>query len=250
MANKAGTALRYQVIYRALKEDISTGKYPVGSAFPTENEIAQRFHASRTTVRSALRLLHEGGYITSRQGSGSTVIADSSNLSPQIARYTDITDVDFTFSCDLPWNESGSESVVDSVFADDTVARELEIPVGTHVYRLQWRKSVNGVPFNFLTHYFRTDMFPDLPDKLPSRITSIYRIAEAEYGLTFLEAKEVVLPTCANFIQASFLNVREGTPLLKLCRTAQCQKGPMEYSETVLNPDLIRITFTIGEREE
>lgn len=246
--NAARVSLRYQYIYEALRSDILSGAYRSGDPFPTEYEIMARFDASRTTVRSALRLLHEEGLIISRRGSGTTVTLAEADGVDRRARFTDIQDVDFNFSCDMPWEETASEPIIDRILASPTVARELEIHEGTEVYRIQWRLAINGAPYNYLTHYVRTDLFPDLETHIQGKMTSFYRMAEAGYGLIFTEAREDVVPICANFIQASFLNVAEGTPLLKLSRTARCQKGVLEYSETVLNPQLIQITFAIGRR--
>ena len=87
---------RYQQIFDALKHDIISGAYPAGSALPTEAEIMSRFQASRTTVRNALKLLHEEGMIEYRRGAGTTVCTQEM-ISSHIAcsRGTDVSDVDF-----------------------------------------------------------------------------------------------------------------------------------------------------------
>ncbi|MBV9564197.1 MAG: GntR family transcriptional regulator, partial [Bradyrhizobium sp.] len=44
---------RYRAIAEQLLADIARGRYPVGSALPTEIELCRRFDASRHTVREA-----------------------------------------------------------------------------------------------------------------------------------------------------------------------------------------------------
>jgi DNA-binding GntR family transcriptional regulator len=64
----------YMQVVRALKDEIVSGIYPVGSQLPTEEELCGRFSVSRYTVREALRRLREDSLVSSRQGAGTTVV--------------------------------------------------------------------------------------------------------------------------------------------------------------------------------
>lgn len=64
----------YRQVVKVLKQEIMTGVYPLDTQLPTETELQERFGVSRHTVREALRQLKEAGLVTSRQGSGTTVI--------------------------------------------------------------------------------------------------------------------------------------------------------------------------------
>jgi GntR family transcriptional regulator len=68
---------RYREIARQIAADIAAGRYPVGSLLPTEAEFSQRMEAGRHTVREALRMLSQDGWIVRRAGSGSTVVSNS-----------------------------------------------------------------------------------------------------------------------------------------------------------------------------
>src|ERR1700748_2794545 len=65
----------YLQVVRALKDEIVSGVYPVGSQLPTEEELRKRFSVSRYTVREALRRLREDNLVSSRQGAGTTVVS-------------------------------------------------------------------------------------------------------------------------------------------------------------------------------
>lgn len=243
-------APRYVEIYNALRTNILAGVYPPGSQFPTEYAVMSQYGASRTTVRNALRLLQEDGMIVSKRGSGTTV-APLNDVNPfGYSRLTEVQDVNFCFTTSSPWEETASPAVLDTVLAPANVAGELEIPTGTEVYRVQWILSVNDAPYNYLTHYLRMDVTPNLDLHLQTGLhsNSLYRLISETYGLEFIEAREDLLPICASFIEARFLEVPEGTPLIRLCQTAHCQKGPMEYCESVLNPNLMKISFSLGRR--
>ncbi|MBQ2819168.1 MAG: GntR family transcriptional regulator [Clostridia bacterium] len=61
-----------QKIYDTLREEILDGKYPTGSAF-TEEEMAQRFEASRSPVRTAFRYLKDDGLLQLIPNKGAVV---------------------------------------------------------------------------------------------------------------------------------------------------------------------------------
>lgn len=66
---------RYQEIVNLLLDEISGGRYPVGSLLPSEMQLCERFKVSRFTVRAALAALTDKGLVTRRPGAGSVVVA-------------------------------------------------------------------------------------------------------------------------------------------------------------------------------
>lgn len=72
-------------IREQLIADILAGLFPPGGRFPTEQETAERFNASRVTVRSAYGALEEAGIIIRRKRSGTTV-AETFNTAGEVIR--------------------------------------------------------------------------------------------------------------------------------------------------------------------
>ena len=73
MANIQPNDRLYQDLARALIEEISSGRYPVGSRLPAERELAARFEVSRPTVREAIIALEVQNLVEVRIGSGAYV---------------------------------------------------------------------------------------------------------------------------------------------------------------------------------
>ena len=71
-----GTTLSDRVIAR-LRQQITSGAWPVGSRIPTEPELVAQLGVARNTVREAVRALAHNGLLDIRQGSGTWVIATS-----------------------------------------------------------------------------------------------------------------------------------------------------------------------------
>jgi GntR family transcriptional regulator of arabinose operon len=66
---------KYQRIYLELREALAVGTYSPGDKLPGENDLADRFGASRPTIRRALAQLESEGFVDRRMGSG-TVVAN------------------------------------------------------------------------------------------------------------------------------------------------------------------------------
>lgn len=107
----------YQKIYDDLKTAVLTGHYSPGDRIPSENELADRYHASRGTVRKALRILEGEGILKPQQGSGYLV------LSPEYTRFS------LQFS-DNPAGSSVKYLSIDVIPADMELEKRLDIDPG------------------------------------------------------------------------------------------------------------------------
>ncbi|MBM7570844.1 trehalose operon repressor [Aquibacillus albus] len=65
---------KYLSIYKKIEEKIKTGELAPESLLPSENELAEMYETSRETIRKALNLLSQNGFIQKVRGKGSVVI--------------------------------------------------------------------------------------------------------------------------------------------------------------------------------
>ncbi|MET8783207.1 MULTISPECIES: FadR/GntR family transcriptional regulator [unclassified Streptomyces] len=82
------SALAEQVI-AALRNQITSGEWPVGSRIPTEPELVEQLGVARNTVREAVRALAHNGLLDIRQGSGTYVVATSELAGVMHRRFAD-----------------------------------------------------------------------------------------------------------------------------------------------------------------
>ncbi|WP_309086977.1 trehalose operon repressor [Domibacillus sp.] len=68
---------KYKYIYEELVEKIKTGVFQPGELIPSENELAASYETSRETIRKALTLLSQNGFIQKLRGKGSVVLDTS-----------------------------------------------------------------------------------------------------------------------------------------------------------------------------
>lgn len=72
-----------------LRNQITSGEWPVGSRIPTESELVERLGVARNTVREAVRALAHNGLLDIRQGSGTYVVATSELAGVMQRRFAD-----------------------------------------------------------------------------------------------------------------------------------------------------------------
>lgn len=82
------SALSDQVITE-LRNQITSGEWPVGSRIPTEPELVEQLGVARNTVREAVRALAHNGLLDIRQGSGTYVVATSELAGVMHRRFAD-----------------------------------------------------------------------------------------------------------------------------------------------------------------
>lgn len=85
---------KYLVIYHDLLSDIQTEKYKAGAILPSNQQLVLRYGVSRETVRKAMQLLADEGYIQTIRGKGSLVLNTERLLFPlsTIKSYREIVD--------------------------------------------------------------------------------------------------------------------------------------------------------------
>ena len=66
--------IKYLGIYNDIKSSIEDGKIKAGEKLPSENELMEKYQVSRDTIRKALDLLEEDGYIHKIKGKGSYIL--------------------------------------------------------------------------------------------------------------------------------------------------------------------------------
>ena len=157
LSRGAGVAL-WRQISETLEQEIRDGVHPAGTRLPTEAELSERFGVNRHTVRRAMAELEERGLVDVTQGRGTFVHLGA--IAYLIGRRTRFHENMRRENRDarLELLESATEP------APATIARELEIPTGTYVIRLDTRSHADGLPLSLASHYFPAVRFPGLVD--------------------------------------------------------------------------------------
>ena len=117
----SGTGLVDRV-YREVLGSIMAGEFNEGDKLPTELALAERFAASRPTIREALSRLRADGIISTRQGSGTFVTRRPDPDLPRFTPLETISDVQRCFDFRIVV-ESGAAALAATMASEADLAR-------------------------------------------------------------------------------------------------------------------------------
>jgi GntR family transcriptional regulator len=206
----------YVQVESALREEIVRGVYPVGSLLPTEDKLCERFSVSRHTVREALRLLREGGLVSSRRGAGTVVI-------PPVSSGSDIHQV--MSINDLVAFATGTRFAIDSVSMvtiDKELAQRTGLADGEQWLEVRGFRCTEerAVPVCWTEYYIHRD-FAAVGRIVQRHTGPVFPLIEDMFGLSVVKVHQQISATLTPPKLAVGLEVAEGSAALEVRRTYQ-----------------------------
>ena len=208
-----GNTPKYRLVARQLTEDITGGRYPVGTMLPGEAELCEMYQISRFTVREALRSLSERGLVDRRRGSGTRVVAANPNgafvyrlgTTAEMLKYPEETRRENLFK--------------GLIHADPDLASKLDCPIGKSWYRISGirRSDTSDVPISWSDIYVLPE-FVDVLDGDDTGRTPVYEQIEQATGTSVIDAEIRLFASSIDGKLASLLKVAVATPALSILR--------------------------------
>jgi len=175
----------FSQIYTDYTQRIETGLLKTGIKLPSENEIAEEYATSRETVRKALHLLSQNGYIHKIRGKGSYVL--------------DINRMEFPISGLVSFKElserlgrSARTLVHETVRipCPQNVARQLQITEQEEVWKVVRAREIEEEKVILDKDYFLASVIPALTAEIAA--DSIYAYLEGDCSLKIAYAKKEI----------------------------------------------------------
>jgi GntR family transcriptional regulator len=85
----AGKIPIYLQIYSFLRKAIEDNQYKIGELLPPEPELEKKYNVSRITIRKAMNLLANDGYVFIKQGFGTIVAFPSMQKPSYVTSFTE-----------------------------------------------------------------------------------------------------------------------------------------------------------------
>ena len=212
--------LLYLQVAQALKEEILSGVYLVGSRLPTEGNLRERFGVSRHTIREALRLLRDDGLVASRQGAG-TVVVPARSTAEGAHHVMSINDL-------VAW-ASGTRFEIESVqnvVVSHQLAARTGLPEGEEWLEVAgFRYSEEQESSICWTEYYIYRGFAAVSRLLRNYNGPIFPLIEDMFGQRIDEVHQQVSATLATAEFAAKLGVDEGSAALEVRRTYTASDG-------------------------
>lgn len=220
---------RFRAIFEILRDEIRSGKLPVGTRLATEQELCLRFASSRHTVREALRLLQEQGYVNRRQGAGTTIVSreptdgffNSISSLEQLVQYASMTELEILS--------------IETLLIDETLASLLRGAAGDAWTRIAAMRRAPGEdgPICY-SEIFLPVEFAAVASEVGRRRTAVYAILEEMFDIRIAEVSQSLEAAAADANEASRLGIAAGDPVLHIMRHYTDQEGrTVEVSRNV-----------------
>jgi len=200
---------QYQNLYETLRQELRNGLYPIGSLLPSENDLQQKYNLTQPTVRQALSMLAEEGYIKKFQGKGSVVQPIPTGLGMLAIQPHQICD---TFEQANIRTEIVQKPIIRSFPTDFSFAPSTD---QTAFYYFERLRLVNEeVVFFEKIAFSASEISHFQKQTLENR--SFFEVLNTAYHIIIKGGEEKVWTTLADATLMAVMRVKEGTPILRL----------------------------------
>jgi GntR family transcriptional regulator len=162
----------YRQIADALRRKIEAGEFRGGKQLPTEDQLMGTYHASRNTVRGALKELTTRGLVHTLHGKGTFATEQVSPIITSLTRNPKTGAGGGEGSAYL-WevaaigrSATAADPRVEIRKAGPVIASSLRIPEGTEVISRHQQRYVDGRPWSLQTSYYPRSLSVHAPQLL------------------------------------------------------------------------------------
>ncbi|WP_409291186.1 trehalose operon repressor [Peribacillus sp. SCS-37] len=175
----------FMKVYEDLALKIQEKQLPAGSLLPSENELTEVYGTSRETVRKALKMLSEDGYIHKVQGKGSIVL-DISKFNFPVSGLVSFKEVSRKMGhrakTDVIKLELASPSL--------SIIEHMKLEEGQKVWEVFRVREIDKDKIILDKDYLSAEIVPELTEEVCRN--SIYEYLETEIGLSISFAKKEI----------------------------------------------------------
>jgi GntR family transcriptional regulator len=219
----------YIQIRNLLREQIRLGEWSAYEPMPTEDDLMNHFGVSRTTVRQAMSDLVNEGLVVRKAGRGT--FARQPLLVLRMQQWHSLA---------LDISQRGLQSSkltlgLERLDARTEIAHRASELAEGDVLHLQQVRYADDMPIVVLDHYFPFERCGFLADMPVDEPTFSIQQALGQHGVDLCSAKGEISATTATELEAKYLQVPPGTPLVEIATKTYDRDGRVvEYSRGVV----------------
>jgi GntR family trehalose operon transcriptional repressor len=226
---------KYQIIFNTIVDQIKSGEIPPNSLLPSENELKEQYDTSRETIRKALNLLAQNGYIQKVRGKGSIVI--------------DINKFDFPVSGLVSFKELADKmekkprTIVNElslIFKPDAyIKQQLQLSGKEQVWKIVRTREIGGKKIILDKDYLAAKYVPSITEEICAN--SIYAYLENDLNLKISFAKKEIVVEEPTAEDRSFLDLEGFHNIVVIKNYVYLEDASLfQYTESRHRPDKFR----------
>ncbi|GAA1411775.1 GntR family transcriptional regulator [Catellatospora coxensis] len=237
-----------------LRDAIQRGEFSPGERLPAERDLADKFNASRTTVRLALSALKSQGLVGSGQGQGTYVrksrpirvmAMDQDRRARRAANHA------ATFNAEIAMQGRIGRQVIRAVQPEPAtaeVAKWLGVPEGSAVLARRRLMLVDEEPYQLGDSYYPHDLVADTPIAVAAPVEEgVLAVLERVHGQPisyFIDELSFRMPTPD---EASILRLDPGVSVVRVVRIAYDRDDkPLEAFDQLLAGDKHVLVYEVS----
>ncbi|WP_045516776.1 trehalose operon repressor [Neobacillus niacini] len=226
---------KYQIIFNTIVDQIKSGEIPPNTLLPSENELKEQYETSRETIRKALNLLAQNGYIQKVRGKGSIVI--------------DINKFDFPVSGLVSFKELADKmekkprTIVNElsliIKPDAHIKQQLQLSGKDQVWKIVRTREIGGKKIILDKDYLAAKFVPSITEEICAN--SIYAYLENELDLKISFAKKEIVVEEPTVEDRSFLDLEGFHNIVVIKNYVYLEDASLfQYTESRHRPDKFR----------
>lgn len=217
---------KYKAIYQHYADQIDQKAIQPGASLPSEGKMMEEFGVSRDTVRKAMTLLEQNGYILKARGKESRV-ADRSWHDFPISKIKTFTEL-------MEEEQADFSTIVEDLsilVADEDAMCRLGVDENEEVYRLIRARSIDRERILLDKDFLLRRYVPKLTREICSG--SLYVYLEQELGLKIGVAKKIVRVQPVTREDRAYLDLHDDPVVAVVTSYTRLEDGTLfQYSES------------------
>lgn len=229
----------YQKIYSEIKQTIINGTLSQSEKLPSENELCRIYNVSRITIRKALDLLTEEGWVVKIQGKGSFANPDAKVRSKIVGPSS--------FSDFASAQGSTHKSIIlkREIVRDKNISEKLSVNQSEDLLFIKRVLTLNDEPLMIDQAWLPAKFFPNLLTEVSEKM-SLYKTLATRYNTLVEHSHKELNVSLPNNEQQELLHITATTPIFIVNKVAANQSDiPIEISEMIVRGD--KMTYLISD---
>lgn len=230
---------KYKKVYNDIKTQINNGNLAPLQELPSENELMQNYGFSKDTIRRALSLLENDGYIQKQQGRNSIVLEHDLSKPQMLSEIKTVSELNSASTHQVKttltslYIVQGEEELMDIFNVNDQI----------DFYRIARLREIDGEAVEHEVSYFDRRIVPFISREIAEH--SIYHYLENELKLKISHSQRKIVFRYANEEEKNAINLGEYEMVVNVTSTTYLADGrPFQYGSISYRPDKIAFTST------
>ncbi len=220
----------YIQIYKIMLSSIKSGEYRENTELPSERELCEKYHVSRSTIRQTISLLKEADFVYTVQGKGTFI-------KPQV--FTQPLTKFYSFADTLKNDNVIIQNKIieySKTTADSTLAKITGHNQNAVFHKLTRLRSAKDYPLMLETSYLPTARFFRL-DIETIEAGSLYDYLRKNYNFKADRIKETLRPIIPQTKEKKLLQISSNVPCVLLERFSYEDDLLIEYTRSIVRGD-------------